>query len=137
MAQADSAVRNGRLDLSGISIHETWVGDVVILAPDGGAGLGEKLGLRDRVAELIGRGTKRFVVNLERTWGWGSLLIGELVSVSLLCQRSAASLKLLNPPRRLGAVLAIAKLDSVFEIYETEEAAIDSPGRPGRAHMAA
>jgi anti-anti-sigma factor len=121
-----------RLGLAGSSILERRVGDVVILEPEGTPGVGETLGLRDRVAELIACGTTRFVVDLERTQSWGSLLVGELVSASLLCQQSCCSMVLLQPPERLSAILAIAKLDTVFEIRESEEAALHSVGGSGQ-----
>ena len=55
-----------------------------------------------------------------------STCVGELVSAFITVRNNGGVMKLASAIGRIKDLLTIAKLDTVFELYDTEEAAIAS-----------
>ena len=81
--------------------------------------------LRDRVKALISTDS-RIVLNLGETTYIDSGGLGTLVALYTTAQNSGASIKLANLTRRVGDLLQVTKLLTVFDVYETEEEAVQS-----------
>jgi anti-sigma B factor antagonist len=81
--------------------------------------------LRDRVRALISAGS-RIVVNLGEVTYIDSGGLGTLVALYTTAQNSDASVKLANLTRRVGDLLQVTKLLTVFDVYDTEEKAVQS-----------
>ena len=81
--------------------------------------------LRDRVRGLIASGS-RIVLNLGEVTYIDSGGLGTLVALYTTARNSGASVKLANLTKRVGDLLQVTKLLTVFEVYETEEEAVQS-----------
>jgi anti-sigma B factor antagonist len=81
--------------------------------------------LRERVRGLISSGG-RVVLNLGEVSYIDSGGLGTLVSLYTTARNSGASVKLANLTNRVGDLLQVTKLLTVFEVYDTEEQAVQS-----------
>jgi len=110
-----------------MQISERTNGDVVILDVKGRITLGDgdEL-LKDKVNQLVGQGKKKIVLNLADVPYVDSAGLGEIVRTYTTVSRQGGSLKLLNLTKRISDLLAITKLLTVFETFESENDAIKS-----------
>jgi anti-sigma B factor antagonist len=83
----------------------------------------ESSGLRDSLKKLL-ETTKRIVLNLSGVTYIDSGGLGTLVGVYSSARAQGADIKLTGLGQRLRDVLAITKLATVFEVYDTEQEAI-------------
>ena len=81
--------------------------------------------LRDTIKNLL-TDHKRIVFNLSGTNYIDSGGLGTLVSLYTSARNADASLKLANLTQRVGDLLQVTKLLTVFDVYESEQAAVDS-----------
>jgi anti-sigma B factor antagonist len=81
--------------------------------------------LRDRVRSLIQKGS-RIVVNLADVTYIDSGGLGTLVSLYITARNGGGAVKLARLTQRVGDLLQITKLLTVFEVYDSEEAAVQS-----------
>lgn len=81
--------------------------------------------LRDQVKGLIAQGS-RVVLNLGEVSYIDSGGLGTLVSLYTSARSAGGSVKLARLTRRVGDLLQVTKLLTVFEVYETEEEAVES-----------
>lgn len=108
-----------------MKVSERSVGDVVVLDSDGRMTRNDGSGvLKKRVATLIELGHRQFLINLAGIDYLDSTCVGEMVSAYITVRNSGGHLKLCGVNDRIGHLLSIAKLDTVFENYATEAAAI-------------
>ena len=110
-----------------MQIEERTVGDVLILDVKGRITLGEgdEL-LKDKVNSLLNQGQKKIVLNLAAVPYIDSAGLGEIVRTYTIVSRQGGNLKLLNLTKRITDLLAITKLLTVFETYESENDAVQS-----------
>src|SRR5438309_5127791 len=85
--------------------------------------------LRDLVRELIGKGSKRILLNLGDVTYIDSSGIGELVSAFTAVRKEGGELKLLNLTKKVHDLLQITKLYTVFDVKDDEAAAISAFGK--------
>jgi anti-sigma B factor antagonist len=83
-------------------------------------------GLRAAVRQAIDQGGHSIVVNLQAVTDIDSFGLAILASGHMSAVSRGGRLTISNLSRKLKHLFAITRLDSVFEIYETEEAAISS-----------
>lgn len=81
--------------------------------------------LRDQVKSLISQ-TGRIVLNLGEVNYIDSGGLGTLVSLYTSAGSAGGAIKLARLTRRVGDLLQVTKLLTVFEVYETEEEAVES-----------
>jgi anti-sigma B factor antagonist len=110
-----------------MQILERNVGDVVVLDLKGKITLGEgdEL-LKDKVNSLINQGHRKILLNLADVPYVDSAGLGEIVRTYTTVSRQGGSLKLLSLTKRITDLLAITKLLTVFETFDTEADAIKS-----------
>ena len=110
-----------------MQIQERAVGDVMVLDLKGKITLGEgdEL-LKDKVNSLVNQGHKKVVLNLADVPYIDSAGLGEIVRTYTTVSRQGGSLKLLNLTKRITDLLAITKLLTVFETYDSENDAVRS-----------
>ena len=108
-------------------IEERVVEGVTILDLKGKMTLGEgdEL-LKDKINSLVHQGRKKLVLNLEAVPYIDSAGLGEIVRTYTTVSRQGGKLKLLNLTKRIQDLLAITKLLTVFETYESEPEAVKS-----------
>lgn len=108
-------------------IHTRTAGDVRILDISGNIILGQPTStIRYTVNDLLESGGKKIVLNLSEVGYVDSSGIGELVRTHATVAKAGQNLKLLNLTKKIKEVLVIAKLLTVFDVYENEQAAVDS-----------
>jgi len=110
-----------------MQIEERTIGDVVVLDLKGKVtlGQGDEL-LKDKVNSLVNQGHRKIVLNLAEVPYVDSAGLGEIVRTYTTVSRQGGKLKLLNLTKRIQDLLAITKLLTVFETYDTEQDAIGS-----------
>ncbi len=110
-----------------MQIEERNIGDVKVLDLKGKITLGEgdEL-LKDKVNSLVNQGSKKIVLNLAEVPYIDSAGLGEIVRTYTTVSRQGGSLKLLNLTKRITDLLAITKLLTVFETFDSENEAIRS-----------
>ena len=110
-----------------MQIDERAAGEVLILDVKGRITLGEgdEL-LKDKVNSLLNQGRKKIILNLADVPYIDSAGLGEIVRTYTTVSRQGGNLKLLNLTKRITDLLAITKLLTVFETYDSENDAVQS-----------
>jgi anti-sigma B factor antagonist len=85
----------------------------------------ESAELRDSVKALIAQ-NKKIVLNLGGVSYIDSGGLGTLVALYTTAHNSGGSIKLCNLTQRVGDLLQVTKLLTIFEVYDSEEEAIQS-----------
>jgi anti-sigma B factor antagonist len=85
----------------------------------------ESAELRDTVKKLLSE-TKQIVLNLSGVNYIDSGGLGTLVALYTTARNGGGAIKLANLTQRVGDLLQVTKLLTIFEVYDTEEAAVDS-----------
>lgn len=109
-----------------MNIIERTINDVTVLDLEGNLALNENARFRKYVADAIDAGSRKLIINLARVKYMDSSGLSELISCYTALQRLNGRVKLLHLNNRLQYLLAITKLDSVFESFDSEPAAVSS-----------
>jgi anti-sigma B factor antagonist len=110
-----------------LSAHYREVGLVTIAILDGRIELGEgRTIFRNTLKELIAKNRLRIILNLSGVNAVDSAGIAELISAYVPLKTGGGVLKLLNPTKKVLAMLEITQLSKVFEVYFDEDAALSS-----------
>lgn len=113
--------------MADINISERQAGDVTILDLEGKVTIGEgSVALRNTIRRLLGEGKSKILMNLGGVGYIDSSGIGELVSSFTAVNKEGGSLKLLNLTQKIQDLLAITKLLTVFDVYDSEADALAS-----------
>jgi anti-sigma B factor antagonist len=110
-----------------MKIVERQVGDVIILDLHGKIMIGEgDDALRDAVARLVDGGKAKILLNLADVPYVDSAGLGEIVRCYTTVSKNAGRLKLINLTKKIQDLLAITKLLTVFETFDSEDEAVRS-----------
>jgi len=110
-----------------MKIETRTVGDIKILDCSGKITLGEgTMTVRNTVREVLKNGGKKIILNLADVNYIDSSGIGELVSTYTTVTNQGGKLRLLNLTKKIQELLAITKLLTVFQVFDTEQAAMGS-----------
>ena len=82
--------------------------------------------LRDEVKKAIADGNKRIVLNLGEVNYIDSGGLGTLVGLHTTAHKAGGTIKLANLTQRVGDLLQVTKLLTVFEVYNSEYEALES-----------
>jgi anti-sigma B factor antagonist len=112
-----------------MNIVERKVDDVTILDLHGKILIGEgDDALREAVTKLVDGGVQKLLLNLGDVPYVDSAGLGEIVRCYTTVSRKGGKLKLINLTKKIQDLLAITKLLTVFETYDSEEEAVKSFG---------
>jgi len=115
------------IKMADINISERQAGDVTILDLAGKVTIGEgSVALRNAIRRLLGEGKNKILLNLGGVGYIDSSGIGELVSSFTAVNKEGGVLKLLNLTQKIQDLLAITKLLTVFDVFESEAEALSS-----------
>lgn len=110
-----------------MDIKERVVDGVSVLDISGKIVLGEGDGqVRDRIKDLLADGQRKILLNLGDVTYIDSAGLGALISSYTTTKREGGNLKLMNLTKRIQDLLAITKLITVFDTYDSEAEAVDS-----------
>jgi anti-sigma B factor antagonist len=114
----------------GFQLHTREIGRVVVVEAVGRLTLTDgHTKLRDLMHVSIGDDAKKFVLNLMHVEFIDSYGIGELARCYSIVRQAGGDLKLASLTQRVLDVLAISRLNTLFEIHATEGAAIRAFGQ--------
>ncbi|MCY3843886.1 MAG: STAS domain-containing protein [Acidobacteria bacterium] len=110
-----------------MTIEERPTGDVMILDLKGKLtiGDGDEL-LKDKINSLVQQGHTKLILNLAEVPYIDSGGLGQVVRTYTTVKQHNGSLKLMNVTKRIEDLLAITKLLTVFDVFETEQEALQS-----------
>jgi anti-sigma B factor antagonist len=86
--------------------------------------------LRDLIHVSIGDGAKKFIFNFAQVEFIDSFGIGELARCYSIVRRAGGDAKLASVSQRVFAILALSRLDTIFDIHSSEDAALRSFAQP-------
>jgi len=103
---------------------------VTVVEIEGRIVLGEESNsFREKVKSLLAAGKKKIVLNLSNVSYIDSAGLGTLVASHHSARTQGASLRLSNLGAKFQEILQVTKLLTVFEVYDSEAAAIHSFAR--------
>ncbi len=112
---------------SGHRIDRWREGDVVVISCEGRITLGLATNtLRNLMREAMESGARKLVVDFSGTTQLDSTGIGELVGALSLANEKGAALKLAKMPPKIRELLRITRLDTVFDVRESLQEALES-----------
>ena len=110
-----------------MTIEERPTEGVMILDLKGKLTIGEDVELvKDKINSLIQQGEKKLLLNLAEVPYVDSAGLGEIVRTYTTVNRQGGDLKLLHLTKRIEDLLAITKLLTVFDTFDSEQDAISS-----------
>ncbi|HYB61640.1 MAG TPA: STAS domain-containing protein [Methylomirabilota bacterium] len=110
-----------------LKLSDRHVDGVEVVSLEGRIVLGEESNaLREKVKGFLAGGKKNIVLNMSNVTYIDSAGLGTLVASHHSAKTHGASLKLSNLGQKFQEVLQVTKLLTVFEVYDSEAAAIRS-----------
>ena len=108
-----------------VAIQE--VDGVSVVGLDGRIVLGEEsVALRETVKNLMAAGKKKVVLNMSNVTYIDSAGLGMLVAAHISGTNQGASIRLCALGNKFREVLQLTRLLTVFDVYDTQEAAVGS-----------
>ena len=100
---------------------------ITVLTLEGRIVLGEESNaLREQIKSLLAAGKHKIVLNMGQVTYIDSAGLGTLVASHHSARTQGATLKLSNLGKKFQEILQVTKLLTVFEVYDSEAAAISS-----------
>jgi anti-sigma B factor antagonist len=113
--------------MKNLEIAERRNGNVTVLDLRGNIRLGEgNTELHNILRFLVEKGEKRILLNLAGVTNIDSSGLGELVAGFATLQKNDGELKIVRLSERVHELMVITKLLTVFDVFESEQEAIDS-----------
>ena len=110
-----------------VTMRDSEVNGVSVVELDGRIVLGEESNsLREKLKSLIAAGKRKIVLNMADIKYIDSSGLGALVAAHYSAKTQSASMRLCNLGSKFYEVLQITKLLTVFDVYDSEAAAVNS-----------
>jgi anti-sigma B factor antagonist len=110
-----------------VQITNREVDGVTVVTLEGRIVLGEEShSFREKLKSLLVEGKKKIVLNMAGIKYIDSSGLGALVAAHYSAKTQSASMRLCNLGGKFYEVLQITKLLTVFDVYDSEAAAVDS-----------
>ena len=111
-----------------MTISERTIGDVVVVDVSGKITLGDggDAILKDKLRSLVQQGKKKILLNLADVAYVDSAGLGAIVQSYTTVTNQGGGLKLVNTTKRIKDLLAITKLLTVFDTFDSEAEAVTS-----------
>lgn len=114
-----------------MEIEERKIAGVTIVDITGKMVASENPGrLKDKITSLVFQGENRIVLNLGGVSYVDSSGLGELVACHSTTVRGGGEVKIANVGKRINDLLVMTKLLTVFDVHDSEDAAIKSFASP-------
>ena len=105
-------------------IREKEVAGVIVLAVDGALKGTREISLRERIDELVLEGRLQILIDMRDVPFVDSSELGRLIRAHLSVRKAGGRVRLCNVPERVLTLLKITHLDTVLDLYSTEEEAL-------------
>ena len=104
-----------------------WSGDIAIIAPRGYLmGGTETDDLSETIDELLATGNRKLVIDLIETSHMNSTALGVMNRAHHRYREQGGQIRLCHLTDRIENALVITRLSLIFDVYETERAAIEA-----------
>jgi len=110
-----------------IKMTNSEVDGVSVVTLDGRIVLGdESNSFREKLKSMLAEGKKKIVLNMVNIKYIDSAGLGTLVAAHVSAKTQGASVRLCNLGKKFHEVMQITKLLTIFDVYDTEAAAVSS-----------
>jgi anti-sigma B factor antagonist len=109
-----------------MKIIERTLNDITVLDLDGNLALEANAEFRKQVNAAIDAGSRKLIVNFARVPYMDSSGLGELISCYTTLRQVNGHIKLIHLSDRLQTLMAITRLITIFETFDSEPAAVSS-----------
>jgi len=100
--------------------------DVTIVDVEGQLIVGNRQELKQKVLDALEKGSRKVLVDFARTGYIDSSGLGVLVSLAKRIREAGGDLRLANLNEDLQTLFELTKLDTLFQISETRERALEN-----------
>ncbi len=104
----------------------TKQGDVTVIAVEGQLIVGNRQELKQKVLDELEAGSRKFLIDFSNTGYIDSSGLGVLVSLSKKIREQGGELRLARLNEDLRTLFELTKLDTLFQIADTRERALES-----------
>src|ERR1700720_2900854 len=109
-----------------MSFTMTRQGPVVVVGVEGQLIVGNRQELKQKVLDELEKGERKFLIDFARPGYIDSSGLGVLVSLSKKIREQGGELRLANLNDDLQTLFELTKLDTLFQISDTRERALES-----------
>ncbi len=110
-----------------LKMTDREVNGITVVSMDGRIVLGEESNaLRERVRGMLGAQKTKIILDMGNVTYIDSAGLGTLVATYHSARQQGATMKLVNLGQKFKEVLQVTKLLTVFEVHDTEAAAVSS-----------
>ncbi len=110
-----------------VKMTNSEVDGVSVVRLDGRIVLGEESNsLREKLKSMLAEGKKKIVLDMAEVKYIDSSGLGTLVAAHVSAKTQGASVRLCNLGKKFHEVMQLTKLLTVFDVYDTEAAALSS-----------
>jgi anti-sigma B factor antagonist len=110
-----------------LKVTKRTVDGILVVQGNGRIVFGEESSLlRDEIKKAIADGNKRIVLNLGEVSYIDSGGLGTLVALHTTAHNAGGTIKLASLTRRVGDLLQVTKLATVFEVHDSEYDALEA-----------
>ena len=99
---------------------------VVVVGVEGQLIVGNRQELKQKVLDALEEGSRKFIIDFSKTGYIDSSGLGVLVSLSKKIREQGGELRLANLNDDLKTLFELTKLDTLFQIADTRERALES-----------
>ena len=104
-----------------VTFETKHLGEVCVLIPQGKIVIGDEVAaLREKIKELLHKGTKNILLNMANISYIDSTGVGALVGAFTSIRNQGGQMKLANLSQRVKDILLVTKLLTVFDVYDSE-----------------
>ena len=100
-------------------------GDIVVVDVEGQLIVGNRQELKQKVLDELEKGERKFLIDFSQTGYIDSSGLGVLVSLSKKIREHGGELRLANLNDDLQTLFELTKLDTLFQISDTRERALE------------
>jgi len=111
-----------------VHIEQRSAGDIVILDLHGKLAAGDTV-VKHTIDALVSSGVRKVLLNFADVPYMDSVGLNAIVRAHLALGRVGGGLRLVGVPRHLAHILNVTRLSTVFQLHDTEPAAIESFNR--------
>ena len=110
-----------------MELHEEIRDGVAVLRLVGEPKSGPEIApLQDRIKSLVDEGVCSVVVDFEKVNWFGSCVLGVLAGSLLTLKREGGDLRLSNLDNKLKRIFSLARMDEVYQVFDTADLAVAS-----------
>ena len=109
-----------------MQVREQRLGPIAVVDVSGTIDQEDADSLRAKLARMIELGHRQIVLDLAEITHLDSSALGSLVASQIRADKAGANLKIANAGKRLRDLLVLTRMTTVFDCYESVDAAVAS-----------